>query len=111
MDVVFHFFKKVISLAVFMCFLIGFFLKLQQFALRKEIPEIFASRIWNPGILSGEIWNSAQGIQNPTNDWNPESKFHWQTIRDPFTFLGNCPPTPPLSQHFALSKNYMLMLV
>ena len=38
MDVVFHFFKKVISLAVFMCFLIGFFLKLQQFALRKEIP-------------------------------------------------------------------------
>ena len=73
MDVIFHFFKKVISLAVFMSFLIGFFLKLQQFALCKEIPEIFASRIWNPGILSGEIWNSAQGIQNPINDWNPDS--------------------------------------
>ena len=66
MDVIFHFFKKVISLAVFMSFLIGFFWKLQQFALCKEIPEIFASRIWNPGILSGEIWGSYRvksGIQ------------------------------------------------
>ena len=26
-------------------------------------------------------------------------------VADHFTFLGNCPPTPPLSQHFALSKN------
>ena len=24
---------------------------------------------------------------------------------------GNCPPTPPLSQHFALSKNKVLMVV
>ena len=23
---------------------------------------------------------------------------------DKFRFLGNCPPTPPLSQHFALSE-------
>ena len=23
---------------------------------------------------------------------------------DQFRFLGNCPPTPPLTQHFALSK-------
>ena len=23
---------------------------------------------------------------------------------DHYTFLGNCPPTPPLSQHFALSE-------
>ena len=23
---------------------------------------------------------------------------------DEFRFLGNCPPTPPLSQHYALSE-------
>ena len=34
-----------------------------------------------------------------------------QEDEDHFTFLGNCPPTPPLSQNFALSKNYVLMLV
>ena len=25
-------------------------------------------------------------------------------MTDPYKCLGNCPPTPPLSQHFALSK-------
>ena len=29
------------------------------------------------------IQNSAQGIRNPANYWNPESKFHWQGIRNP----------------------------
>ena len=24
--------------------------------------------------------NTAQGIRNPTKDWNPESKFHWQKL-------------------------------
>ena len=24
--------------------------------------------------------NAAQGIRNPTNDCNPESKFHWQRL-------------------------------
>ena len=28
------------------------------------------------------IQNTAQEIRNPTDDWNPESKFHWQRIRD-----------------------------
>ena len=32
------------------------------------------------GILGFGIWNTAQGIRNPTNDWNPESKFHWQRL-------------------------------
>ena len=27
-----------------------------------------------------------------------------------FRFLGNCPPTPPLSHHFALSEKKLLML-
>ena len=29
---------------------------------------------------------------------------------DQFRFLGNCPPTPPLTQHFAPSKKQVLML-
>ena len=38
---------------------------------------------------------------------NP-NKFHIiETIK---RFLGNCPPTPPLSQHFALSEKQVLML-
>ena len=28
------------------------------------------------GILGFGIRNSAQGIWNPTDDWNPESQFH-----------------------------------
>ena len=28
-------------------------------------------------ILCFGIQNTSQGIWNPTNDWNPESKFHW----------------------------------
>ena len=28
------------------------------------------------GVLGFKIRNTAQGIQNPTNHWNPESKFH-----------------------------------
>ena len=32
---------------------------------RKVLPVVF-------GILDFGIGNSAQGIRNPTNDWNPE---------------------------------------
>ena len=32
-------------------------------------------------VLGCGIRNKAEGIRNPTNDWNPESKFHWQRIR------------------------------
>ena len=59
-------------------------------------PSVRESRFWNPGNLhswnleSGNIllmesgipgfgiWNTAQGIWNPTNYWNSESKFYWQ---------------------------------
>ena len=30
------------------------------------------------GILGFGIRNTAQRIRNPSNDWNPESKFQWQ---------------------------------
>ena len=53
--------------------------------------EIFACEIRNvvnfsfvkSAILGFGIWNTAQGIRNPTKDWNPESKFHkkdWNTV-------------------------------
>ena len=32
------------------------------------------------GILGLGIRNTAQGIRNPTNDWNTKSKFHWQKL-------------------------------
>ena len=34
--------------------------------------------------------------------WSAKCFFRKQS--DQFRFLGNCPPTPPLSQHFGLSK-------
>ena len=30
---------------------------------------------------------------------------YYEDKRDQFRFLGNCPPTPPLSQHLAQSEN------
>ena len=29
-------------------------------------------------LLGFSIRNTTQGIRNPTNDWNPKSKFYWQ---------------------------------
>ena len=46
-----------------------------------EIQALFVES----GFLSFGIQNSTQGIRNPANDWNPESKFHWQGIRNPET--------------------------
>ena len=31
-------------------------------------------------ILDFGIQNTAQGIWNSTNNWTPESKFHWQRL-------------------------------
>ena len=38
------------------------------------------------------------------------AKCFFQQYLDQFRFLGNCPPTPPLSQHFGLSKKYVIMM-
>ena len=32
------------------------------------------------GLLGFGIRNTAQGIRNPTDDWEAESKFHWQRL-------------------------------
>ena len=51
---------------------------------------------WNPEsnkfcrwILDFGIRNTALGIQNPTSDWNPKSKFHWQRILNPVPGIRN----------------------
>ena len=48
----------------------------------KEIraPEFEKFLIVESGILGFGIQNTAQGIHNPTNDWNPESTFYWQIL-------------------------------
>ena len=33
--------------------------------------------------------NTAQGIRNPTKDWNPESKFHWQKLESSIPGIRN----------------------
>ena len=52
------------------------------------VPKVRKSEIWNPGIFfswnrESVLWNSEyrSKIPDPTIDWNPESKFHWQRIR------------------------------
>ena len=47
---------------------------------KSRIQQIFAVE---SRILGFGIWNTAQGIWNLTVDWNPESKFLWQRIRNP----------------------------
>ena len=42
-------------------------------SIASKIQEIFACGIQNLGKF-------ASGIRNPTNDWNPETKFHWQRL-------------------------------
>ena len=41
------------------------------------------------GIMGFGIPNTFQGIRNPTNNQNPESKLHWKTIRTPFHEIQN----------------------
>ena len=43
-------------------------------------------------------------IQFKPLDKASKANYH-EDKRDQFRFLGNCPPTPPLSQHLAQSEN------
>ena len=49
-----------------------------NFESKIRIPESKKFLLVESGILGFWIRNTAQGIGNPTNNWNPESKFHWQ---------------------------------
>ena len=51
-----------------------------DFESKIRIPESKKFLLVESGILGFRIRNTAQGIRNPTNNWNPESKFHWQRL-------------------------------
>ena len=59
---------------------------------RYESEKIFACGICNP----------AQDIRNPANDWNPESKFHWQ--RDLESITRNPESTEWIPLHRAICR-------
>ena len=39
-----------------------------------------SAHVRESGILGFGIRNTAQGIRNPTNDWNPESNFYCEIL-------------------------------
>ena len=41
------------------------------------------------GILGSGMRNPAEGIQNPINNWNLGSRFHWQRIQNPVLGIRN----------------------
>ena len=41
------------------------------------------------GFLGSGMQNPAEGIQNPTNNWNLGSRFHWQRIQNPVLGIRN----------------------
>ena len=45
-----------------------------------QIPETFC--LWNPESWALESGNSSRNPESRYNDWKPESKFHWQGIRN-----------------------------
>ena len=45
-----------------------------------ENPESGKILLVESGILGFGTQNTAQGIRNPTEEWNPESKFHWKRL-------------------------------
>ena len=49
-----------------------------RFALCKRVWVPESGKFWlvESGILGFAIQNTAQGIWKPTEEWNPESKFH-----------------------------------
>ena len=48
-------------------------------------------RVWNleSWVLEFGFRNTVQGLWNPINDWNPESKFYRQRIRNPVPGVRN----------------------
>ena len=56
-------------------------LEMAYFALCKGIQIMESWKFFPESrILGFGIRKTAHGFQNQTNDWNPESKFHWQTL-------------------------------
>ena len=52
-----------------------------------QIPETFC--LWNPESWALESGNSSRNPESRYNAWKPESKFHWQGIRNPSPEIRN----------------------
>ena len=78
-----------------------------QYPQTNKISRLFSMYIFKE--LEQRIWQKINLWWHFINSYN---LFSWLRIdiMDHYTLLGNCPPTPPLSQHFALSEKYVLML-
>ena len=55
-------------------------------------------------LLSPVLQNKYYDLFPLINFCLRSAKCFFQKYSDQFRFLGNCPPTPPRSQHFGLSK-------
>ena len=55
-------------------------------------------------LLSPVLQNKYYDLFPLINFYLRSAKCFFQKYSDQFRFLGNCPPTPPRSQHFGLSK-------
>ena len=55
-------------------------------------------------LLSPVLQNKYYDLLPLINFYLRSAKCFFQKYSDQFRFLGNCPPTPPRSQHFGLSK-------
>ena len=59
------------------------------------------------GILDFVIRKTAQGIRDPTDDWNSESKFHWQRLESGKLSTEVHVPTPRYGQYLTHAHNHI----
>ena len=61
--------------------------------------------VWNNNVaVILMFWSTQQHQYGRRNVTSKRSIMPGKHIWDHYTFLGNCPPTPPLDQHFAPSE-------
>ena len=90
-----NFLQRALAIIIFLLIFAGIALKLE-----KNGPIFLIHVLTCPSLPSIVRENRFQVLDRVLNN----------KTGDHFTFLGNCPPTPPLSQHFALSEERVLML-
>ena len=77
----------------------------------EKIPTAWTSETWLMGFMSFVslyqaliFRNTWVGVNVTSINSKGDKESPWMIPRINFMFLGNCPPTPLLSQHFALSE-------
>ena len=70
----------------------------------KGNPESGTFLLVESGILGFEIQNTAQGIRNPTNDWNQEYSLHCQRLESSVWNLESAAWNPESKTYFLDSQ-------